>query len=112
VEVFCKCIVFLGLSFSSVAVPNYLTENNKKIKSVKVYSNFDLGEVLVDLDTYDTLCNSGYWFSGSDPGAKSLLALLLSAKATNTPVTVVGDTADTWPGSGGSTRCHLYWLEF
>jgi DNA-directed RNA polymerase specialized sigma24 family protein len=95
------------VSVASAAV--YSNAVPATIISVETYTQYGGGDVIFKMasNTLDTACPSGFWIKGNDPGAKSVLAQVLAARATETPVVVYADTAVTWTGAQ-SAAC-LVW---
>jgi hypothetical protein len=75
--------------------------SNATIVRMVSYSNFGGGDVVVFVSSTPATCSAGYWVSPSQPGYKTIVAHLMSAKATGETLIFWGDDAQRWPGSSG-----------
>jgi hypothetical protein len=83
---------------------------NTKITFLNSYNQYGNGDVIFNVDAPVAGCESGFWLTKADAGFQSNMAMLVAANMAKSTVSVVGDTAQMWGGSGGR-YCKLYSIE-
>jgi hypothetical protein len=85
-----------------------MTGSSSAITQFVSYTTFDSGDVTFSLASSGISgCTNGFWIGGTDAGAKSVIAQVLSAYRTGTPIVVYADPSQLWPGSVGQ-YCHIW----
>ena len=79
------------------------------VAQINTYGDFGSGDFVFRLSTYVVGCEGGFWISPSQPGFKTLVAAVLQARATGESITVGGNDALIWNGSG-SRFCKVDWF--
>lgn len=99
-----KRLATLGCALAMIASPAgaTLVVSTGDIAAVYTFATFGGGDVVVRLSSQPATCVHGFWLSPTQPGFKSTLAFLLSAKAAEDAVLIGADDAAMWPGSTGS----------
>lgn len=88
-----------------------MTSSSSMITQFVSYTTYDSGDVTFSLASSGISgCSNGFWIGGADAGAKSVVAQVLSAYRTGTPIVVYADPAQLWPGSGGQ-YCHIWGVQ-
>jgi hypothetical protein len=100
----CFCFGLLGPASAAVAGSSQVVVNE-----VFVFSEFGGGDVGFLTSSPIAGCEAGYWLRVSDPGFKSLYAMLMMAYATKSVVRVSAYDDSLWPGSNGR-YCRVQWL--
>jgi len=99
--------VCIGSSANAVV----MTSSSSAITQFVTYTTFDSGDVTFSLASSGISgCSNGFWIGGTDAGAKSVIAQVLSAYRTGTPIVVYADPSQLWPGSGGQ-YCHIWGVQ-
>ena len=80
------------------------------ITKMTTYTQSNNGDVIISLDKYTPTCDAGFWLNPADPGYDAALSVLLAAYHANAPISVGGEDADTWSGSG-SKFCRIVYVE-
>lgn len=101
-------IFFVAISVNAETIS---TTEKTKITRVSSYSEWGRGDVVIKVENPAPGCNDGFWLGGNDAGTKNILAIILSAKATGTKVSINGDKDRMWNGTSGYV-CHLYAISF
>jgi hypothetical protein len=81
------------------------------VKHYYSYSDFNTGDVVIIVTTPPSTCPGGFWVRMTDPGAKNVVAQLLTAVTTQTPMYIWGYDDQLWSGSGTAT-CRLYTVDY
>lgn len=81
---------------------------NVTITSIYMYSEFGNGDVAFTVSSPPSGCD-GLWLRPSDPGFKTLYAMVVTAYTTKQPLQVGGIDDSIWNGSG-SRFCRVYGL--
>jgi hypothetical protein len=75
------------------------------------YSDFGIGDVVIRVSTPPPTCPGGFWVRMTDPGAKNVVAQLLTAVAAQIPLIIWGYDDQLWPGTTTAT-CRLYTVDY
>jgi hypothetical protein len=101
-----RLVLFTLWFASSTAFAAVVNSSSSTISSVLSYTELESGDVIFQLTTNSiSACNLGFWIRGTDAGSRSVLAQILAAYHTATPVTVSADNATFWPGSTTGAAC-------
>jgi hypothetical protein len=86
-----------------------LTAAASTITSIDSYTQYGSGDVIFTLanNSLASPCPYGFWIRGTDAGAKSTLAQVMTALQAGSSVVVSADTSTTWTGAA-SAAC-LVW---
>ena len=84
---------------------------NGLIKHYYSYSDFGTGDVVIWVTTPPATCPGGFWVRMTDPGAKNVVAQLLTAVATQMPLIIWGYDDQLWPGTTTPT-CRIYTVDY
>jgi hypothetical protein len=101
---FAIAMLAMSLPASAAVVPASGT-----VAVVYAYAEFGSGDFVFRLSTTAAGCEGGFWLSPSQPGFKTLVAFVMQARATGETITVGGNNALIWNGSG-SSFCKVDWL--
>jgi hypothetical protein len=103
---FLAAIIVACISISATAA--VITSSSSIITQFVSYTTYDSGDVTFSLASSGISgCSNGFWIGGTDAGAKSVIAQVLSAYRTGTSIVVYADPSQLWPGSGGQ-YCHIW----
>lgn len=83
--------------------------SHAQITEFFVFSEYGGGDVGFLVTAPTEACPAGYWLRPSDPGFKSLYAVLMLAYSTKVPVRVAARSDSIWQGSTG-TYCRVYYI--
>jgi len=87
---------------SNIATAAIVTSSSSAIAQFVSYTTYDSGDVVFSLANGGISgCSNGFWIAGTDAGAKTVIAQVLSAYRTGTPIVVYADPSQLWSGSGG-----------
>jgi len=79
------------------------------ITHINTYPEFGGGDFVFRLSSYVAGCESGFWLAPSQPGFKTTVAFLMQSRAMGESISVAGNTAQIWSGSG-SNFCKVDWV--
>jgi len=99
------CMGLFSLSVNAV-------DTTGDVENIKSYPSLDTTLVTI-VDGPETIAVPGctkYWLDGGELGSDSALSLLLSAKATNSKVTLGILAANEW--NGDSTICQIFTVSY
>jgi hypothetical protein len=101
----------IAVSVGSSATAAVITSSSSAITQYVSYTTYDSGDVTFSLANSGIAgCSNGFWIGGTDAGAKAVIAQVLSAYRTGTPIVVYADPTQLWPGSGGQ-YCHIWGVQ-
>jgi hypothetical protein len=104
------CVVFCLLGFASMPSAHaavVYSPDGVTIARIYSYSEFGSGDVAFTVAGGGAVGCDGFWLRPSDPGFKTLYALLLVAYSTKQPIMVGGVDDSIWTGSA-SRFCRVY----
>jgi hypothetical protein len=79
------------------------------VVQIYTYPDFGSGDFVFRLSATVAGCEGGFWLSPSQPGFKASVAFVMQARASGESITVGGNDALIWNGSG-SKFCKVDWL--
>jgi hypothetical protein len=108
-----KYVIYLAytiltmLSISSLSYAAIVGTTSVNVGTIYAYGDFGNGDVSFDIPANTiTNCNGG-WISPAQPGAKTLISILIAAKSSGAPVYLYVDNNSIWNGSGNN-YCRIY----
>jgi hypothetical protein len=112
----CVLTCFLALGFALVATGAAHAalvggSPNGPIKHYYSYSDFGTGDVVIWVAAPPATCPGGFWVRMTDPGAKNVVAQLLTAVAAQIPLIIWGYDDQLWPGTTTAT-CRIYTVDY
>jgi hypothetical protein len=81
------------------------------VKHYYSYSDFNTGDVVIQVATPPASCPGGFWVRMTDPGAKNVVAQLLAAVTSQIPLIIWGYDDQLWPGTATVT-CRIYTVDY
>jgi len=106
---FLAAVISLGITNTASAA--VITSSSSIITQLVSYTTYDSGDFTFSLASSGISgCSNGFWIGGTDAGAKTVIAQVLSAYRTGTPIVVYADPSLLWPGSGGQ-YCHIWGVQ-
>jgi hypothetical protein len=81
------------------------------IEKLYTFAQFGTGDVAFTLSSPNAVCTAGYWVRMTDPGAKAIVAQLLSAYHAQKAVTVGAYDNQIWAGSA-SPFCLIDYVSY
>jgi hypothetical protein len=75
------------------------------------YATNGNGDVVISTENVLSGCSSGFWLRSSDPGFKNVFAQLMTARVTQTNISVWAYNDQLWPESTGQF-CRIDALDF
>jgi hypothetical protein len=105
--IFTTAFLFLGEAHAALVGGS----PNGPIKHYYSYSDFGTGDVVVQVTNPPATCPGGFWVRMTDPGAKNLVAQLLTAVAAQIPLIIWGYDDQLWAGTTTPT-CRIYTVDY
>lgn len=99
-----------GLFMANASEAALVTSPLVTVNRFFVFSDFGGGDVAFITSAPTTGCPGGFWLRPTDPGYKSLYAMLAMAYATKSPVQVTAYDDSIWTGSTG-VYCRVYYID-
>ena len=85
---------------------NVKSTSSSTISSVDIYTSVNGGDAIVHLtsNSLSGSCPYGFWISGTDAGAKSVLAQMIAAHSVGGSVIIAANINSTWSGNTSTAR--------
>ena len=103
-----KAALLLTMILTSFAARADLVAETVSVTNIYIYGDYGNGDVIFKFNPSTLSGCSGGWIAPTQPGAKNLVAALVIAKQTATPISITLSNTDKWPGNGNVPFCKVY----